>query len=336
MKKKIRFSILVPVYNVEPYIDDCLKSVLDQSYNEYEVIVVDDGSTDESGNICDVYSQKDSRFKVFHKENQGPFHTRRYAIERASGDYYVFLDGDDLLIIDALKILAEKIYEHDCDCVFYSFSRMINNKITDSSLHIKEEYITDKRLIQKKALIDFPNSLCIKCARKTMFSHANHSEFYNIMHGEDLLQSLEILHNCQKAEFIDKSLYIYRVRENSITNAITPHNYSIDYTVREKVLQFIQEEGLFTSNDINEYRDLCIKMFINQLIQIGCFSLSNKEKKAICENIRKQKYYTDFLHYGITNIRRIGAISIIYYLFKYKCDMILNSVIWIQNNRRNK
>ena len=114
----LRFSVLVPVYNAEKYLEACIQSVLQQTYQNYELILVNDGSKDGSGAICDRYAQEYENIRVYHKENGGQLHARQCAIRNAHGDYYIFLDADDTLRRNALQTLAEKIllynYIHSC------------------------------------------------------------------------------------------------------------------------------------------------------------------------------------------------------------------------------
>ena len=101
-----KVSVVVPVYNVEKYLSRCLDSIINQTYRNLEILLVDDGSTDKSGEICDYYALKDNRIKIFHKNNGGVSSARNYALERMSGDYVTFVDSDDTLSIDAVKKLS--------------------------------------------------------------------------------------------------------------------------------------------------------------------------------------------------------------------------------------
>ena len=321
----IKFSILVPVYNVEEYIEECIQSVIMQTYTNYELILVDDGSKDNSGIICDRYAEKSDKIKIYHKTNKGLIHTRRFAIEHASGDYYVTLDSDDKLELNTLEILAETISKHNCDCVFFNRKRMIGDSIIEPTYHIKQGYVTDRRTIQRRVLIDFPyNSLCLKCAKASMFSNLDYSSYYYIQHGEDLLQSLELLQNCSTAEFIDNSLYIYRLRTDSIVNTKISRDYCVDFTVRKEALNFIQKEGVFSQEDINEYRDKCIDYFIDKIIEVGSLYVSIEKKKEHLNTLRSDSYYTTFISSGITNRRRINRKkTMIFNLFRKRMDNIL-------------
>ena len=108
MDNKIKFSIMTPVYKVEKYLDECVSSVLNQSYENFELILVDDGSPDRSGQMCDAWAAKDKRVKVIHKENGGAVSARCMGIEKAEGDYYMFLDSDDTLRPCALEVHQDK------------------------------------------------------------------------------------------------------------------------------------------------------------------------------------------------------------------------------------
>ena len=108
-------SVIVPVYNVEKYVGDCIESLIRQSYKNIEIILVDDGSTDSSGQLCDVYATKDIRIKVIHKENGGLSDARNAGIDSAVGVYYSFVDGDDFLAKDAILKMIFGMKEKKCD-----------------------------------------------------------------------------------------------------------------------------------------------------------------------------------------------------------------------------
>lgn len=114
-------SIIVPIYNAEKHLNRCIGSILNQEYTDCELLLVDDGSTDSSGAICDGYAAKDSRIHVIHKENSGVSDTRNLAIDKACGTYLQFLDSDDWITPDATKLLVRAAKEHDCDLVISDF-----------------------------------------------------------------------------------------------------------------------------------------------------------------------------------------------------------------------
>lgn len=116
-------SIIIPVYKAEKYIHACLESVRSQTYSDWECILVDDGSPDTSGLICDEFSIKDDRFKVYHKENGGVSDTRNFALDRISGDWVMFIDADDTISRNTLEIALKYVYENELDILQFSYTR---------------------------------------------------------------------------------------------------------------------------------------------------------------------------------------------------------------------
>ena len=141
MKSKTseKISIIVPVYNVEPYIGKCLDSILEQTYSNYEVLLIDDGSTDNSGVICDEYSALDGRFRVFHQKNSGVSAARNFALIRSEGAYIMFVDSDDFIHPQMLEILYTNLNSGE-----YDFA-MCNYKQVSPDYKIAENELKDIR-----------------------------------------------------------------------------------------------------------------------------------------------------------------------------------------------
>ena len=116
-----KISVVVPVYNVEKYLRKCIDSIINQTYKNLEIILVDDGSPDKCGEICDEYAKKDNRVKVIHKKNAGVSSARNDGIDNATGEYIIFVDSDDWLEDNAIEIMVDKLNEYDYDCVFCNF-----------------------------------------------------------------------------------------------------------------------------------------------------------------------------------------------------------------------
>ena len=126
-----RFSIIIPIYNVEKYIEECIESVINQTFNDYEVIMVDDGSVDNSGIIADRYSEKDNRFRVIHKNNEGLLKARLSGFSIANGEYILSLDSDDFWKPTLLEQVDLCIRETMSDVVVYNFVKTDGNKEID-------------------------------------------------------------------------------------------------------------------------------------------------------------------------------------------------------------
>ena len=120
-------SIIVPVYNAERYLGHCLESIIGQTYKKIEIILLDDGSTDNSGKICDEYALKDNRVKVFHTENKGPSAARNKGIENSNGEFIFFVDADDFIKSNALDLLIGNYHQTKADIIIGDFKRVKNN-----------------------------------------------------------------------------------------------------------------------------------------------------------------------------------------------------------------
>ena len=311
MTKPVRFSILVPVYNVEPYLQECLDSVLGQSYGNFELLLVDDGSTDDSGRICDIYAAKEPRIRVFHKENGGLISARRHAVARFTGDYCIFLDSDDTLASNTLEVLERAITESGADCILYG----IRWNLPGGAQHIvcPEEIcgrlFTDKRHVLNILLNDDScNSLCRKCVRASCFDGRDYAAYLHISRGEDRLQSVEILENAQSFYFIPDELYIYRVNDSSITHTISYDGYRSDDTVDLAVQDLLSRLGLFRDEDYARLRNHQLDSLVLEIKRICRFCSDCSNRRAALQSLRGSEYYQDFLSCGYRRVPTLPGV----------------------------
>lgn len=236
----MKVSIIVPVYNVKSYLLECIESVLCQSYKNYEIILVDDGSTDESGKICDNYSAKyPTIIKTHHISNSGPLYARIYGMRVSSGDILLFLDSDDCLRTDALdKIVAS--FSQGCDMVLF------NTETTEAFLSKSIVYPfiagqvfagkTKNSLYQSVVLGTIPNSVWSKAIRKKCAILPEYVEqFGKVKFGEDLLLSAYFITNCSKIVYLDEGLYHYRIRPGSAVHSFDIHRKESIKTVHTEL-----------------------------------------------------------------------------------------------------
>ena len=314
-----QFSILVPVYNVELYIEKCILSVLEQTYGNFELLLVDDGSTDESGKICDKFAESDVRIKVFHKPNNGLIHTRRYAIERASGEYYIFLDSDDYLKKNTLETIYATINRYNCDCVVYDFEKVNNGLVVnDPRPEEKEVILNDKKMIFKKAIFDSSfNAMWRKAVKASCFDGRSYQEYYSIKLAEDLLQSLEIYENANSVVIIPDKLYCYNFNPMSMTKDVRYENYVVNYQVRELVIKTINDLKLFDDSEIEEYRIYCIENLIKEIKRIVQFKTNRVNIISLLTRIKNSTYYSKFLlkYNSLAPIKTSD--KVVFLLFKY-------------------
>jgi len=261
----MRFSIIIPVYNVEDYIGKCLDSILAQTYKNYEIIVVDDGSNDKSGFICDEYASKYSNIKVIHKENGGASSARNVGIKAACGEYIIFVDSDDFFYdehclesltcdADVIQYKMDYFYEKQEKFVFMknipfieniSFSDQLSNLINSGNLSI---------------------SPCDKAVKREIIVN-NDIYFDENLVAEDIDWSLRLYFCVNSIEIINKDFYVYRQqREGSVSSKFKEKNitslyYIIDYwynykyldeKIKENYLNYLSYQYLILISSINK------------------------------------------------------------------------------------
>lgn len=213
------FSIIIPVYNVAPYLRECLDSVLAQTFLGWECLCVNDGSTDESGAILDEYAQKDSRFRVFHKPNGGVGSARNCGITHAHGDYILFLDGDDAIVPGSIKLLMNALEKHSVDILRFAHAYV---KQHGEIAEIKEE---DNRACQVYDMTKPSDAVRVfndyamggllawgACYRKALISAIS---FKKMPNGEDVLFGTEAICAAQMVGVVDAICYSYLDRDAS-------------------------------------------------------------------------------------------------------------------------
>jgi len=226
-------SIIIPIYNVEKYLDHCIQSVLNQTLKDIEIILVDDESPDNCPQICDKYQKMDSRIKVIHQTNSGLGFARNSGIEIAKGRYITFVDSDDLVDIYAYKHLCECLHKYSLDAIYYKFTRFRKeNKVVyikgDKTIHIHQgnrikEFMLDMIASEPTAQVDhkIECSSCTAIYRTDIIQNNNvrfHSERELI--SEDLIFNLDFLSFSQKIGINPSKYYKYRNNVQSLTNCV--------------------------------------------------------------------------------------------------------------------
>ena len=210
-------SIIVPVYNVEKYLKKCVDSIVNQTYKNLEIILVDDGATDNSGKICDELVELDNRIKVYHKKNGGLSDARNYGVERATGDYIGFVDSDDYIDAEMYEKLYEAIKKENVDVAECNLKIVYPEKkelFTDEKYYQicnKQEYLEEYLKIEKI----FGSA----CVRLTKADIAKKLKFPVGKLYEDTYYAYDLIGIVDKYVIMDNPYYNYLMRENSITNA---------------------------------------------------------------------------------------------------------------------
>ena len=212
-----KVSIIVPVFNTEKYFDECILSLINQTYKNIELIIVDDGTKDNCGKKADEYTQKDRRVKVVHKENGGLSSARNYGLKYATGDYICFIDSDDFVSEDFVEKMVKASIENNADMVFCNyFSLYVNKKnpshrlnaINGKKIFTSEEYLEQLYMYSGEYVM-----IWNKLFRKEIF---NELRFVDML-CEDGQIILSVIDKCKRISYLPEVLYYYRRRKSGIT-----------------------------------------------------------------------------------------------------------------------
>ncbi len=325
MDSKILFSIIVPVYKVEKYIDQCVQSILKQDFKNFELILVDDGSPDNCGKICDEYAKKDDRVRVFHKENGGISDARNYGLKHAKGEYILFVDSDDFIFENSLEKIAEFLNDMDVDIVFLKgFKFFGENHLVEIDQDIKFEMndSKDKKLFYISCMNKFPGSACGKVCKRT-FLEINKLFFEKGLFSEDIEWLVRALKTANSIEALNVPYYYYRQnRFGSITNSVTSKNInSIVSIIKKHVVK--SPEGV----------DVYINHFLAYeyiILLANYMSLSNEEKEKVNGNIFEYKWILKYY-----NNKKVKLVYYITKIFGVRCAAYLLSKFLAYKKKNN-
>lgn len=249
MKNEL-ISIVIPVYNVESYLHKCIDSILSQTYSNIEIILVDDGSTDSSGKICDDYLKKDSRVRVIHKTNGGLSEARNFGIEVCSGSFIGFVDSDDWIEKEMYASLYARLSATQTmmavcgryDCVG---SKKYNGMCPSKNLYTDEEFL--KKLFQAK---EVDVSACDKLYHKSLFDDIRYpvGEI-----NEDAAVIYRIVQKAGMVSAVNERYYNYNHRESSITTVPFSEKRLVELKNGKKMMELVQEKYPHISNEAKGY-----------------------------------------------------------------------------------
>lgn len=225
-------SLIIPVYGAEQYLCPCIDSVLSQSYQNFELLLIDDGSLDRSGVICDEYGEKDSRIRVFHRTNHGVSSSRNFGIQQARGEYIAFIDADDLVLPGYIQKLYDAVSEHEKDAIaMCGFQLLEGRTLTkkkeplsdyqkgrDSLYDLYLEPIITRKIHGSSCRILYPIQLLKN----------NRIIFPDCKIAEDQLFLMEVISHCQNVRVVQEPLYLYRQIEQSSSHCSYITNYLTD------------------------------------------------------------------------------------------------------------
>ncbi len=339
--KKPLVSFIVPVYNGEEYLTACVNSILSQTFSQIELLLIDDGSTDKSGELCDDLAANDSRVRVFHKENGGTHTARNLGVEHANGEYLMFCDPDDWYDVDTVEQLAAHLTTENLDVLRFSYVREFRGtSLKKQNTFLQERLYTDMEceVLRRQTVgligtelshpenFNFLASVCFS-AYKADIIKANQITFDNIREigtFSDGLFNIKFLKYAERFRFVDKAFYHYRK-----TNAASAtSNYRKDF-LDKQLLLFDKIEHYIADQDSSEYRqafgnrlsysvmELCNNALKNQ----SSVSVKYKEIRKILKTPQLRDAYKYF------NTRFLPPIWKLYYGFiKLKSALIVYSM----------
>lgn len=225
----VRFSIIVPIYNTQAFLKQCIDSILAQQITDYELILVDDGSPDDCPQICDAYAQKDAKIKVVHKANGGLISARKAGVQASCGEYILYVDSDDWVCDNWLAELDAVLDRHDVDMVVFGFTKkfpthdvVCDDGIPQGLYHEQQiEGFYNNLLVNKNKpfhTYGIRPAVWAKCFKKSFFAEFQLGVDEAIRNGEDLAVTFPALLHAKSIYFLNKPLYNYRINESSMTN----------------------------------------------------------------------------------------------------------------------
>lgn len=307
-------SVIVPVYNVETYLPTCIESILDQTYKDFEILLIDDGSTDNSGKICDEYAKRDNRCIAIHQQNKGVYNARNTGLNHATGEYISFVDSDDYIHPQMLEILYEALQKGD-----YDFSMITYKKVFNKSeiIDISETCINTISLNRDTLISGLYN--------KTHISESNFQAVWNKLYKKALLKDMlfkltgsedtefnnRIYLKAQSAIFINLPLYYWLQRSNSISH-------------QSKNLIDRGDTYILCLNEIPQinirYRAYCLEKIYKIIINIRYLAQKTQSHHCVIEFTKKLKNQTinEFLRNKHINIfLKIGLLTFYYIPITY-------------------
>lgn len=298
MENNIRYSIIIPIYNASKYLRECLDSVLIQEINNYEVILVNDGSTDDSLSICNEYALNDSRFIVIDKENEGPLMARHDGLVAANGEYLLFLDSDDYWEYNALTIIDANLKSNMFpDILCFNYKNVSENRklIKNKSLGFPINKVINRKEYSNNVFIDLLTTgelgyLCFKVIKKEIFNiDYDYTQYSHIKMNEDMLMSILLFINSQNVLFIGDYLYNYRANPKSLMHSFSYEQIQNVYEVLSLKLALLSTQSDFNMDLENLFYTNLIFRYFRTIKTIAASNEKREKKRKTLEEFSKTK-----------------------------------------------
>ena len=283
----MKYSVIIPVYNVEKYIDRCLKSIISQNYDDLEIIVIDNGSTDSSGSICDTYASEYSNISVYHIENHGVGAARNFGLSKARGEFIYFVDSDDYLVGNLFADFADKLVS-DLDLAVFSYYNSFEEDLTEKqrtekSLPFKGSYDKDGFI---KIFIDLFLS-------DMLYTIWNNLSFEQYELGEDVRFNLDVYRKVNKIYLSQDSYYVYVIgRKGSAMSGYNPKRLQYQLQELKMVDNLLSDWNLDSSNFVNTVKS---RILMSNIYNITKQNLSVNRKVKLVKDTCERQEIEDFI-----------------------------------------
>lgn len=299
------FSVIAPAYK-DKYLEESIESVLGQTYRDFEIILIDDGSKDKTSEICDRYAASNDMIRVFHRENSGVLDSRCFGLSQARGNWVVFIDDDDRMKPYELQVLSEKIQQYsNADCIIFGFEHLLNADGNWKTAMVSDSSLPELLYTENKSIVCttvFAGSTYISVWRKAVRRSCvgldsvpdSFREFRNF--GDDTFQTVEILRHCKNFLFIPDVLYEWRRHDAGLTGAVKFPCNKVRFFKEKYVVEFLNEEKVFSDKDFDQYRSFLRQSLFVSLVEVATSSRSLNQKKEWYGQYRESDgFYDSFL-----------------------------------------
>lgn len=316
-------SIIVPIYNVEKYLNKCIESIVNQTYENIEIILIDDGSNDNSGIICDEYAKKDNRIIVVHKENGGVSSARNKGLKIAKGEWISFVDADDWIEQIFCQTLLNKVTQEQADIALCGYNRITYNRIEKINANNQEVFLNSNEYLVKSLNPQTGFGFChMKLIKKEVLKSISFNERIEV--GEDALFNIQLSTYIKKAVFLKQPLYNYRINNQSVVKRYD-ENYANKYLksmkiIEEYIWQEYNEENEENIEIKQNYYNF-VAYHIMLIIVNYCYHPDNKMCNAQRKNMLKEVINNDLFIIGLkkSNYNNISLTrKITLYTLKHK------------------
>lgn len=365
-------SVIVPVYNTEKYLDRCIESILNSTYTDFELLLINDGSTDQSLDICRKYKEQDSRITLISQENQGVSAARNLGLRVCRGDWIIFIDSDDYISSDFLEMTACAKYQ-DKDLLLFDFDRSGNDTLPDdnppaplkactsicpngctiterqtsSAIYYEKEDMHEliRRILVPEKLpgvgnMDF-RTPCARAYRRSVIDRYSIRFSRDITIGEDLLFNLAYQLRAHSCVYISRPVYHYDMHQGSSSRSFNPKLWENHIRLQRQVKELLEKCSAFSCFE-NAYYSYSLENLTYVLIH-GIFSphstRSYRENCRLCARMQKNKIYREAMKYNLRN--GILPRKILVCFFRFRCYPAVHmisriSYIYLENKETSR